>query len=74
MQPGLTIGEFRECTGLSVEREILEYAEAGNNDFVYKLPGRLKFPNLVLKRGITNQADLLKWFMDTRAEPDKLRT
>jgi len=64
--PSLSIGEFRECTGLSVEREVLEYTEGGNNDFVYKLPGRLKFPNLVLKRGSTNQTELLKWFMDVR--------
>lgn len=67
--PKVPIGEFRECTGLAVEREILEYAEGGNNDFVHKLPGRLKFPNLVLKRGITDQKELLKWFWDTRSSP-----
>jgi phage tail-like protein len=69
----LEIGEFRECTGLSAEREILEYTEGGNNDFVHKLPGRVKFPNLVLKRGITDQKKLLKWFWDTRSSP-KLAT
>jgi phage tail-like protein len=65
----LEIGEFRECTGLAAEREILEYTEGGNNDFVHKLPGRVKFPNLVLKRGITDQKKLLKWFWDTRSNP-----
>lgn len=74
VQPNLEIGEFRECTGLSVEREILEYSEGGNNDFVYKLPGRLKFPNLVLKRGTTAQKDLLTWFMEVRAPSPKLRS
>jgi phage tail-like protein len=69
IEPKVQIGEFRECTGLAMEREILEYAEAGNNDFVYKLPGRLKFPLLVLKRGITDQDELLKWFWDSRALP-----
>jgi phage tail-like protein len=64
--PDLPIGEFRECTGLSMEREILEYTEGGNNDFVYKLPGRMKFPNLVLKRGVTDQKALMKWFWDSR--------
>lgn len=67
--PDVQIGEFRECTGLAMEREILEYAEAGNNDFVYKLPGRLKFPLLVLKRGITDQTELLYWFWDSRSIP-----
>jgi phage tail-like protein len=66
----LSIGEFRECTGLSAEREILEYTEGGNNDFVHKLPGRVKFPNLVLKRGITDQKKLLMWFWDTRSNPE----
>jgi phage tail-like protein len=66
----LEIGEFRECTGLSVEREILEYTEGGNNDFVHKLPGRVKFPNLVLKRGVTDQKKLLKWFWATRSNPE----
>jgi phage tail-like protein len=69
----LSIGEFRECTGLAAEREILEYTEGGNNDFVHKLPGRVKFPNLVLKRGITDQKKLLMWFWDTRSKP-KLAT
>jgi phage tail-like protein len=70
IEPDVLIGEFRECTGLAIEREILEYAEAGNNDFVYKLPGRMKFPLLVLKRGITDQDELLNWFWDSRSIPD----
>jgi phage tail-like protein len=68
-EPQVKVGEFRECTGLSVEREILEYTEGGNNDFVHKLPGRVKFPNLVLKRGVTNQKALLEWFWNTRSAP-----
>lgn len=69
VEPSLTIGEFRECSGLSMEREILEYAEGGNNDFVHKLPGRVKYANLVLKRGTTDQDGLLQWFMDARSSP-----
>jgi len=68
---GLTIGAFREISGLQMEREILEYAEGGNNDFVHKLPGRVKYPNLVLKRGVTNQDDLMRWFWQTQATPDR---
>jgi phage tail-like protein len=69
--PDLFIGEFRECTGLSMEREILEYAAGGNNDFVYKLPGRVKYPNLVLKRGVTYQTELIAWFRDMHAGPEQ---
>jgi len=66
---GLAIGAFREVTGLQMERDILEYTEGGNNDFVHKLPGRVKYPNLVLKRGITDQDELMKWFWQTQAVP-----
>ena len=71
VEPDLSIGEFRECTGLSMEREILEYAEGGNNDYVHKLPGRVKYANLVLKRGTTDQTELLKWFWDSRSTPER---
>jgi phage tail-like protein len=67
---GIEIGAFRECTGLAMEREIMEYAEGGQNDFVHKLPGRVKYPNLVLKRGITAQDELMKWFWKTRLTPE----
>lgn len=68
---GLAIGAFREISGLQMEREVLEYTEGGNNDFVYKLPGRVKYPNLVLKRGVTNQDELMKWFWQTQRTPDR---
>jgi phage tail-like protein len=60
---GLEIGRFTEVTGLQVEYEILEYGEGGNNDFTHKLRGRRKYPNLVLKRGVTNEDALLTWFL-----------
>lgn len=65
--PGLAIGAFAEISGLTAERDVLEYQEGGINDFVHKLPGRLKYPNLVLKRGITDQDALQKWFFDSQA-------
>ncbi len=65
--PGLAIGAFAELSGLTVERDVLEYAEGGVNDYVHRLPGRLKYPTLVLKRGITNQDALQRWFFDSQA-------
>ena len=67
---GIAIGAFREITGLQMEREILEYMEGGNNDVIHKLPGRVKYPNLVLKRGVTNQDELMRWFWQTQTAPD----
>ena len=56
----------RECSGLTVEYEVLEYQEGGENRFVHKFRGRLKYPNLVLKRGVTYEDALLKWFSTRR--------
>ena len=64
--PGMSIGRFRECTGIAVEIETKDYMEGGSNDFVHKLPTRVKYPNVVLKRGVTHEDALLKWFWETR--------
>lgn len=64
--PGMELGRFAECSGLSVEWDVLEYAEGGNNEFVHRLRGRRRYPNVVLARGVTNEDALLKWFFDQR--------
>jgi phage tail-like protein len=59
---GLTIGSFTEVTGLTVQMDTEELVEGGNNQFTHKLPKQLKWPNLVLKRGITDSDVLFEWF------------
>lgn len=61
-----SIGMFSECTGLTVEYDVFSYEEGGQNDFVHKLRGRTKHPNLVLKRGVTHEDALMKWFFDCK--------
>jgi phage tail-like protein len=61
----LPIGAFSELEGLTVERDMFEYQEGGMHAHVHKLPGRVKYPNLVLKRGVTDQDELQKWFFDS---------
>src|SRR5262249_7947299 len=58
------IGAFAECSGLSIEYDILEYQEGGELAFVHKFRGGLKYPNLVLKRGVTYEDALLTLFLD----------
>jgi phage tail-like protein len=58
----LTIGLFTEATGIGVEYDALTVEEGGNNGFQVKLRGRAKYPNLVLKRGVTHETALLEWF------------
>lgn len=67
---GLAIGAFREIGGLQMEREILEHIEGGS-DIIHKLVGRVKYPNLVLKRGVTDQDELMKWFWQTQDTPER---
>ena len=60
----VVIGAFSECSGLTAEYDVFEYQEGGEDRFVHKLRGRLKYPNLVLKRGVTHEDGFLKWFFD----------
>ncbi len=58
---GITEAVFSECSGLQAEAEVLSWEEGGNNTYVHMLPGRTKFSNLTLKRGI-GTASLWNWF------------
>lgn len=53
---------FQEVSGLSFEIETEEVREGGENRFSYKFPKRVKYPNLVLKRGLLKGTALLDWF------------
>lgn len=60
---GQVVGAFRECTGLGSENEVVEYKASGQKgEFVIKkVPGRLKWTNITLKRGVTDSMDAWKW-------------
>jgi phage tail-like protein len=62
------VGYFLVCHGLSVEFEVLSYAEGGNNQQVHQLPGRLTYPPLVLTKGMTSDKALAKWLEETRTQ------
>lgn len=53
---------FQEINGLSFEVETEDFKEGGENRFSYKLPKRIRYPNLVLKRGLLKGTALLAWF------------
>lgn len=46
------LGTFISCDGLGVEVQIDARPEGGNNAFVWKVPGRLTYSNVTLKRPI----------------------
>ena len=60
------LGRFSECNGIAVEREVESFQEGGLNSFAHKIPGRLSYPNIVMKRGMTHESALLEWFMSTQ--------
>jgi phage tail-like protein len=53
---------FQEVGGLSTEIGTEELQEGGENRFSHKLPGRTKFGNLILKRGMLVDSKLIDWF------------
>jgi phage tail-like protein len=61
----LTIGVFTRCSGLEVEYEVMEYAEGGENGYVHKLRGRMRYPNLLLSSGVTKESEMLDWLFSS---------
>ncbi len=61
---GVEIAGFDECSGLTMETEVTEYAEGGLNTYTHKLPVRTKYSNVTLKRGMDPSGDLFKWYTD----------
>jgi len=61
---GVQIGGFSDVTGLEVSTEVEEYREGGVNGYVHKIAKESRYPNLVLKRGITDSTDLWLWHQE----------
>ena len=49
------------------EIEVIEYREGSDNvSAARKLPGRVEYPNVVLKRGIAGRTELFEWWKSVR--------
>jgi phage tail-like protein len=68
--PGLDLGTFQNCNGLSMEFDVFEWAEGGNNEFIHHLPGRVRYPYLQLSAGMTDDKALQEWFWKTREQAE----
>jgi phage tail-like protein len=55
------VARFTHCSGLEIYVEVHEFQEGGNNDSIHYLPGRVRYPHLVLTGGMTKNEVLLKW-------------
>ena len=58
---GTQVGGFSEVTGLEVKTEVDDYREGGVNHFVHRIAKETRYPNLTLKRGITDATLLWDW-------------
>lgn len=61
---GAITGYFTEVSGLGSESEIVEHkiiAKGAKESIIRKIPGRLKWGDIVLKRGITKNLDFYNW-------------
>jgi phage tail-like protein len=67
-----SLGSWSKCDGLTVEYEIQEYQEGGQNDYVHRLPGRCKYQNVKLTRPLDkSSADVASWVAGQRRKVDR---
>jgi len=66
---GADLGDWSKCDGLSVEYEIFEYKEGGENAFVHRVPGRAKYQNIKLTRPINQDTKkVANWIAKIKIE------
>jgi phage tail-like protein len=55
-------GAFSECSGLEASMEPKAIKAGGHNYGEFQRAGRVSFATVILKRGVTRNRDLWKWF------------
>lgn len=70
---GLTVGSFRECSGLAADGNAVEYREGTDIPrSVRKLIGLQTYSNITLKRGYTTNPELWNWYRNiVNGVPDR---
>jgi phage tail-like protein len=61
-------GEFSEVSGLEATLEAQTIREGGNNSRQIHLAGPVSYGQLTLKRGMTSNLDLWRWFRETQQQ------
>lgn len=71
---GVDRGRFQDVSGLDATTDVIEYREGGDMLGTRKLPGKTKYSNLTLKRGLTDDDQLWKWYEAVmNGKPDPIR-
>jgi len=60
---GTITGYFTECSGVGSESEVIEHKVVNDKgmEIVQKIPGRLKWQDVTVKRGITQDMQIWDW-------------
>jgi len=53
---------FQSLSGLTVEYDYENFKEGGENRFEHKLPMRTKYADLILRRGMVVDSEIIAWF------------
>ena len=61
---GISRAAFHEASGFDSTIDVVEHREGGDNLTPRKLPGMTKYANIVLKWGVTDDAQLYQWHLD----------
>jgi phage tail-like protein len=70
----VNLGSFDSCEGLGCEVVMETREEGGNNDFVWQLPSRLKYPNVRLTRPLGKDTQKIADWIASIATGYKRRT
>jgi phage tail-like protein len=59
----INMGYFTECSGLGSSHDIIEHkvVDASGHELVQKIPGRISWEDISLKRGITADLGFWEW-------------
>lgn len=60
---GIVQGGFSEAAGFGSNVEVVEYREGGETQTVRKLPGKVSYPDITLKWGVTDSRELYEWHL-----------
>jgi phage tail-like protein len=63
------LGNWVKCEGLTVEYDVFEYQEGGENSHVHRIPGRCKYANVKLTRPLNkHSSDVAAWVSGMQSE------
>lgn len=66
---GIQTDRFFSVEGIEVEADVYEIEEGGLNVSTHKYVSRNRYPNLVLKKGVNSNNELIKWYQSNQTGP-----